>query len=188
MTRPLILIKHSLPEIVENQLARDWKLSDEGCIRAGRLAERLIPFRPDVIVSSKEPKAKETAQIIADKVSLQLSLAEDLHEHDRSNTPYLSPANFQDSIREFFEKPTQLVFGCETAEQAYTRFCHATNSIMEKYVNKTIAVVSHGTVISLFVSRLTGIPSLGLWRELGLPSYVVLDMQGKKLIARRNTV
>jgi broad specificity phosphatase PhoE len=63
MRKPLILVKHSLPEIVENLSAREWKLSDEGRIRAQQLAERLIPFRPDYRISSVEPKAKETIVI-----------------------------------------------------------------------------------------------------------------------------
>jgi len=47
-------------------------------------------------------------------------------------------------------------------------------------------VVSHGTVISLFVSRLTGQPGFGIWSGLGLPCFIVLDMQSKDLIAVEN--
>jgi broad specificity phosphatase PhoE len=80
MKKHLILVKHSLPEIVENLPAREWKLSAEGRIRAGQLAERLLPFQPEYIISSIEPKAKETAEIIAGRHNLEIHCGDDLHE------------------------------------------------------------------------------------------------------------
>ena len=111
MKKHLILVKHALPEIVEILPAREWKLSDEGRIRAQELAERLSKYQPDVIVSSSEPKAKETAEIVAGRNNLELQIVDGLYEHDRSNTPYLSGEEFQAAIHDFFEKPAVLVFG-----------------------------------------------------------------------------
>jgi hypothetical protein len=63
---------------------------------------------------------------------------------------------------------------------AHRRFASALNAILED--NKgTVLVVSHGTVISLFVSRATGIDGFSLWRRLGLPSFVVLSLPGLRL-------
>lgn len=186
MKKHLVLVKHSLPEIVETLPAREWKLSDEGRIRAQQLAERLSKYQPDVIVSSSEPKAKETAEIVAGRNNLELQIVDGLHEHDRSNTPYLSGEEFQAAIHDFFEKPAVLVFGSETADEAHARFGQAVNWILEHNSNKTIVAVSHGTVISLFVSRLTGISDFMLWNELGLPSFVVLDIESNTLVTREN--
>jgi broad specificity phosphatase PhoE len=188
MKKHLILVKHALPEIVEILPAREWKLSDEGRIRAQQLAERLSKYQPDVIVSSSEPKAKETAEIVAGRNNLELQIVDGLHEHDRSNTPYLSGDEFQAAIHDFFEKPAVLVFGSETADEAHARFGQAVNWILKHNSNKTIVAVAHGTVISLFVSRLTGISDFVLWNELGLPSYVVLDMQTNALITREDVL
>ena len=188
MDKPLILVKHSLPKIVENIPAREWKLSEEGRIRAGRLAEQLISYQPEVIVSSIEPKARETAEIIAGNYNLTIQIVEGLHEHDRSKTPYLSKDEFQASVRKFFENPTALVFGNETADECYSRFDQAVRFILNYYGDKTIVIVAHGTIISLFVSRLTGIPGIFLWNELGLPSFLLLDIQSATLIERENII
>lgn len=188
MKRYLILVKHSLPEIKKSIPPREWRLSDEGRVRAQRLAEDFSPFHPEAIFSSIEPKAKETAAIIAGRHNLELRVADDLHEHDRTGTAYLSKDQFQAALREFFEKPDTLVFGSETADEAHTRFSSAVHTIWRGYANKTIIIVSHGTVISLLVSRLVGISDLLLWSELGLPSYVVLDMQTNTLITRKDFV
>jgi broad specificity phosphatase PhoE len=188
MKKYLILVKHSLPEIEENLPAHKWKLSVEGRVRTHQLAERLAHYQPEIIVSSEEPKAKETAEILARKHQLELHVVDGLHEHDRSNERYLSKPEFQASIQEFLQKPNRLVFGKETANQTHARFYRSVHSVLQAYPDKTIAIVAHGTVISLFVSRITGISDLLLWNELGLPSFVVIDMESHTRIARENVV
>lgn len=188
MKKYLILIKHSLPEIVKNVPAHEWKLSANGRVRAQRLAERLISYQPEVIVSSVEPKAQQTAEIIASECELENHIVENLHEHHRNKTTFLSKDEFQESVRVFFEKPNTLVFGDETANDCHTRFNRAVRSVLNDYGDKTIAIVAHGTVISLFVSRLTGISDFFLWNELGLPSFIVLDMDLKLIIAKENII
>ncbi len=182
----LILVKHSLPEIQEELPAREWKLSDEGRMRAGRLAERLNEYQPAVVVSSIEPKARETAEIIADRLEVEFHVVDGLHEHDRHTTPYRSKADFEQSIQAFFANPGSLVFGSETAEEAHTRFAQAVNAVLESHKDETVVIVAHGTVISLLVSRLTGLSDLSLWKELGLPSFLVIDRRSNQLLTKEN--
>lgn len=184
MNKYLILVKHSVPEIVETLSAKEWKLSEFGRARAERLAELLEQYQPDVIISSEEPKAKETAEIVAGIHQIELCVAEDLHEHDRTNVPYLAHEEFQALIHEFFQKPGELVFGNETADQAHARFYQSVHSILNDHTNKTVVIVTHGTVISLFVSRLTGRSDVEIWGMLGLPSFIVLDFHSSTLIVK----
>jgi broad specificity phosphatase PhoE len=182
----LTLVRHSLPEIKKDLPASQWKLSEEGKARARRLADVLKSHGFDFIATSHEPKAVETAQILADQFGLQPRVIAGLHEHERRNTPYLSKIDFEANVREFFEKPDIPVFGDETADQAHARFSGTINSILSENNNSKIAIVSHGTVISLFVSRLSGKPGFKIWSELGLPCFMVLDMQSKELMAFEN--
>lgn len=184
MKKYLILVKHSVPEIVESLPASEWRLSDLGRARAERLAEQLKHYQPEVIVSSKETKAKETADIIAGIPRLEIRVAEDLHEHDRSNVPYLAYDEFQASVREFFQKPGEIVFGKETADQAYARFYRSVHAILNEHTNKTVVIVTHGTVISLFVSRLTGRSDFEIWNMLGLPSFIAMDLHSRTLVVK----
>ena len=186
MNRQLTLVRHSLPEIKKDLPAREWLLSEEGKARARRLANVLKSHGLDLIATSNEPKAVETAQILAGQYCLKPLLIAGLHEHERRLTPYLSKPDFEAVVREFFEKPDILVFGDETADQAQERFAGAVHSILSENKNSKIAIVTHGTVISLFVSRLTGKSGFKIWSELGLPCFVVLDMQSKELIALQN--
>ena len=184
MTKYLILVKHSLPEIQTDRPANTWRLSAEGRSRAQRLAEQLTGFEPEAILSSSEPKAQETAEILAEQLHLEMQVIPDLYEHDRSNAPYLSHESFQASIRDFFQKPDDLVFGNETADQAYSRFYKAIHSVLMNHRDKTVVVMTHGTVISLFVSRLTGTSALELWNQLGLPSFIAMELGSSTVIVR----
>ena len=186
MTKYLILVRHSVPEMEQDRPANTWRLSSEGQVRARRLAEQLQSFAPEVILTSQESKAQETAAILASQLQLDIQTAPDLHEHDLSNIQFLYHDMFQDSVREFFQKPDTLVFGGETANQAYTRFYRAVHAILGQHRDKTVVIVSHGTVISLFVSRLTGSSDLEIWDRLGLPSFVAIDLHSSTVIVRSN--
>ena len=186
MKKYLILVKHSLPKIVEKVPAHGWELSQAGRVLAQKLAVRLNGYQPEVIISSVEPKAKQTAEIIAAKHNLGPQFVEGLHEHDRSKVGYLHRKEFQAAVREFFKKPDTLVFGSETADACHARFEQAVHSILDQNLDKTVVIVAHGTVISLFVSRLTGISDQLLWNDLALPSFVVVDVQAAELIEREN--
>jgi broad specificity phosphatase PhoE len=109
-----------------------------------------------------------------------------LHEHERSSVPFHSKALFQSFIQELFEKPDTLIFGNEAATQALVRFKESVELIWSLYNNKLMAIVSHGTMISLFTSRLAGVDGYQFWSELGLPSFVVLDLHKKKLLETVN--
>ena len=182
----LILVRHSVPEIDSHVPAREWKLSEEGKERAERLAESLIRYQPKRLFSSSEPKAYETAEILSKRLHLPVAVIDGLHEHQRSSVPFLSKTEYEAAVREFFEKSEVLVFGSETANKAYERFCLAIFSAMSADKDDTSVIVSHGTVMSLFVSRLTGQPGFQIWSNLGMPGFIILDMQSKCMVGFEN--
>ncbi|MDQ7793084.1 MAG: histidine phosphatase family protein [bacterium] len=179
----LILVKHAMPVVLAQVDAHRWELSAAGRRRCPALARELSTYQPDVIIASLEPKALATGQIVAGRLSLPLRTAEGLHEHDRAGVGLLPAGDFEDSVRRFFEHPEKLVFGNETADQAWKRFNGALLRALGNYDERScVVVVTHGTVISLFVARANGIEPFPLWRRLGLPSFVVLSRPGFRLL------
>ncbi len=163
--------------------ASQWRLSHEGKLKCELLGERLRPYSPDIFISSMEPKAIETAQLTAQSLGLSWEIAHGLHEHDRSNLPlYGSQARFEAAVAEFFAQPDQLVMGRETADQAHARFDAAVRAVIAQRPEETLALVSHGTVIILFVSRLLGVDPFPFWQKLGLPAFIVLSLPELKLV------
>ena len=170
----LTLLKHSLPQIETVVPAREWQLSSEGRVRAVTLAQRLSQHDPDVVVTSPEPKATQTGEIVASSLEVPLHAVDGLHEHDRRDVGFLEKALFERSIADLFSRPNELVLGNETADAAYTRFSTAIGEILRKFAQRSVVAVTHGTVISLFVSRIANMDPFELWERLGLPSWVVL--------------
>lgn len=155
-----------------------WRLSGEGRRRSVLLGEVLRQYGPGVIVSSEEPKAAETARIAANRLGVGHAAAPGLHEHDRTDAPFLADKEFEQAARAFFDRPDELVWGNETAEQALGRFDGAVRAVLDARDENVIAVVAHGTVISLFTAKYNDVEPYELWRRLGLPSFCVLSVPG----------
>jgi broad specificity phosphatase PhoE len=179
--RFLILIKHSLPEIVQEHPARQWQLNDEGRRRAALLSERLKAFAPMAMLCSDEPKALETAQIAARPLGLEPRVLDGIYEHERRRVGFLATARFVDGVRDLFRFPDKHVFGDETADESYRRFADAIDTTLAAIPTGNIAVVTHGTVLSLFASRRAAIDGFALWQSLDLPAFIVLALPGFRL-------
>lgn len=156
-----------------------------GRARSEALAAQLADLAPDVVVTSLEPKAIETGEIVARKLGLPVSTHANLHEHDRSNIlTFYEKTRFEKLVERFFANPQQLVFGRESADEVHRRFEDALHSLIKGYVTSNcLAVVAHGTVITLFVSRALGLEPFAFWKRLGLPSFVVLSLPGLELLS-----
>ena len=65
--------------------------------------------------------------------------------------------------------------GDETGRAALERFTGTLDGVVASTTG-TVAVVSHRTVIVLFVSTRCGLEPMDLWWQLEAPSYVVLSL------------
>jgi len=178
----LILIRHCTSQPVDGVDAQRWPLAPEGVKQAEALAPRLAPYRPSIIFSSYERKAVHTAEVIARALDLPYVLWPGLHEHDRTAIPYYDRDTFLELVHHFFEQPDALVFGHETATRALTRFQTALHDLMSAYPQRTVGVVSHGTVLTLLLAPLSGIDPFTLWDRLGMPAYAVLTRPSLELV------
>jgi broad specificity phosphatase PhoE len=183
--RYLILVRHSLPDVVPDIPGSLWQLSAEGRARCQLLAEQLSGYQPASIVASMEPKATETAALLSAHLHIPYHTAEGLHEHERNNVPYLGQVAWEQAISSFFAQPDELVFGGETATQALQRFTGAVQKALQQHAEGNIAIVAHGTVITLFVAQHAPIQPLPFWLSLDTPAFIVLSLPSYMLL---NTV
>src|SRR5215831_6747377 len=151
--RSLLLIRHAAPLILQDAAAREWALSDEGRRACEEFAGRLASYRVTALLSSAETKARETAAILAARLGLTPGVDADLNEHRRDNVPYLGRRDFAAAIRKLYAQPDTLVFGQETATQAYTRFAEAVRRALVAHPTGDVALVTHGTVMTLYAER-----------------------------------
>ena len=83
---------------------------------------------------------------------------------------------FISSVELFFRRPNELSLGGETAQQALARFEAAVNEVISQHSAGNLAIVSHGTVIALFVEKHSDRNGFQIWREMSLPSFAVFDL------------
>jgi 2,3-bisphosphoglycerate-dependent phosphoglycerate mutase len=172
----LVLVRHGKPEIEEGTPSTQWPLSQSGLEAAASLATQLEGFTFQKIASSPELKAISTAEAMAQKLGLSVEIDDDLSEHKRHSTGFLPLEDFNGQIARLFESPwSELVFGDETANAALERF---TRALDRQYVSSgsgDVLVVTHGTIMSIYVANRLGIDPLPFWRSLSTPTAIVIS-------------
>jgi broad specificity phosphatase PhoE len=155
--------------------AHRWRIGAVGIAGAKAAARHLAGYSPSRVVASLEPKARETGAIIAEELSAPFATALDLHEHDRRTVGFLAADEFAERMRDLFARPDSVAFGNESAVAALARFATAVDRVVSGSAGD-IVIVSHGTVIALFVAARAYVDAAELWGKLGLPSYVSLEI------------
>lgn len=170
--RQLVLVRHSHPEIVTGVRACDWVLSDKGRDAAIAFARDFEFGTARCIWTSAEPKAAETARLLAAQQGLDVSVDRDLGEHRRGPVSRdSSAATFTSQVEQLLRDPSRCGLGEETGEAALQRFARAVDKAIDCEGDSDVVIVAHGTVISLFaesdVER-----RVALWMSLGFPAEV----------------
>lgn len=172
----LVLIRHSVTKIDRNTPSRDWPLTPAGLDLCVPLAEKLSDYGIDTLITSTETKAIETGKVVSAVLNVPVQSAAGLHEHERSGTGFIEKAeDFDSLVARFFTEASELVWGNETADEAYARFSQSVESIVSSHSGANVGIVSHGTVMSLFVSHVCGLDPFAFWNRLQLPSFIVLS-------------
>jgi broad specificity phosphatase PhoE len=179
----IALIRHARTTPHPELPPRLWGLSEEGRRAAEALADLEALARVTLFASSAEPKAVQTAAAIARGRSI-LEL-DDLGELDRAPAGWLpSEAQQHSLIRAIFDNPDTSVQGCEPASQALARFVHAIDDLILRYPRERLGVVSHGTVLSLYMAHLAGRAHADFkaWRRLRLPDVAIVDPTARSVL------
>jgi broad specificity phosphatase PhoE len=140
------------------------------------LGEYLRDRHVDRIISSAEVKAIQTADTVAKAAGLEHQVSEPkLNEHNRDGEKPLSSNDRRNIIIESLRNPQELVYGTESINTALERFQTGIKRHVGKSSIETVAVVSHGTVISAFVEDELGIDAVETWNNFGLPGLIEFE-------------
>jgi broad specificity phosphatase PhoE len=166
--RRWIFITHANVLINPKVPVPEWPLSPRGRQRM-RLGLRQ-PWVGELtaVYSSRERKAIDGGQLLADRCGLPLTTVAELGENDRSATGFLPPPQFERMADAFFARPDESVRGWERAADAQARIVAAVQAIdRDDQSSGTIAIVSHGAVGTLLHCWLAGEPISRRWDQPG---------------------
>lgn len=154
MRNDILLVRHAHTAQSEAD-ARTWPLSERGRAEAAQLA-RWGGWRDvQVIVTSTEAKAIETAAAIiaAHPHIVMLPSVEALSEVDRGA---IFIADYESAVAAFLAQPEASPYGWERAADARARFVTAITEVLSPYPDASVAVVAHGLILTLYLSTLIG--------------------------------
>ena len=87
-------------------------------------------------------------------------------------------------VEDILASPAVSVLGCERAVDAARRFEDAILSFALAHPGRSVVAVSHGIVLTLYMSRLLGIapPSVSIWRSLRFSDRAVVQPESRRVI------
>lgn len=149
LTHPQVKVDPAVP-------VPSWGLSAVGKARAEKLASAGWLSGTTQIVSSRERKAIETAEIIGRELNVTVELREAMHENDRSATGYLPSEEFETVASRFFSQPIVSVRGWERAIDAQLRIVREVEHVMARNRTGDVLFVGHGAVGTLLFCHYSG--------------------------------
>lgn len=180
----LILVRHGPVAPDPQRSAREWTLTADGEKTIVEMARDHVLANMQLVASSPEPKAVRTAELLAQgRPVIQVP---DLRELDRSSLHWVdNQSAYAAIVEEILRRPNEAVHGCESATAAGMRVTAAIDDLTSTYQGQTIAVVSHGMVLSLYVAHLNNVEQSAsmIWQSMGLPDLAVVDPRWRFLIS-----
>jgi len=136
----------------------EWGVSDIGRRRTLAICNSPRLKATQLIVSSGERKALETASLIGNALRLSVLSLPESHENDRSATGFLPPAEFETVASQFFAEPQQSARGWERAIDAQKRIVAAARKAMAMSTSGDLLMVGHGGVGTLLFCHFAELP------------------------------
>lgn len=187
--KEIILIRHAPTEPVDSVAATDWQLTEEAQYLCEKLAIQLKQYDIQHIYTSTEHKAQQTGQYVADVFNLAYSTVDNLHETERkSKNFYQNEDEFKANVKAAMQSPDELLFGDETFTAACERFSKQVALLAKNHPAETIAIVSHGRVLSMYLGNVMSKEPEIIWEALGMPAYAVLAWESKIIKTVVNTI
>ncbi len=156
MNNTFYFLRHGKTKVDKELPISQWVLSDVGEEQARQRAQEGTFDEIDVIFSSTEEKAYQTAKPIADKLQKEIIQLEEISELNRNRGGFMEAEEYEKAVEYCLLNPEKSVNSWETAESALRRFSQKIEELDSMYENKKILVVGHGYTINMYFAKLLG--------------------------------
>ena len=134
----------------------EWGLSDEGRRQAAAMLHQPWVATIGRLVCSPERKARETAELLAENLGIELEVRDGTGEIDRSATGFVPAERHEQLADRCFALPDESADGWEPAASAQARIVGALADLLVD-TGPEVAVVGHGGVGTLLWCHLAGV-------------------------------
>lgn len=172
----LYLVRHPHTRVDPSQPASRWGLSDRGRAEVRTLVALPLWASVSHVYTSSQPKTTLVGTAVQQAHSIPFTVNNALDEAQRDG--WLGTDAFEAAQRAFFVEPESTpVAGWESAHAAQTRFLAAMDGILRQHPpGESLAVVSHGTVLTLYAAHVRGVPpTFDDWQQIGFAAIMAVD-------------
>lgn len=185
MKNNFFFLRHGEPLIDSQVPVYEWILTEFGQKQCNNLVERDAFNKIDIIYTSKEKKAYLTARPFVVKLKKSIIKKYELNELKLGNYNFKAKDKFIEYRHKCFLDLDYSEERGETCREALNRFQNIIDKIDLKYQEKSILIVSHGTVLTLYFANLMKILENGelvfnYWKHLKFCSWGLV--KNKKII------
>lgn len=182
------LIRHSKTLVEPQKPIVRWRLSDVGVEKAKAFGEKEIIKDIDVLYSSLQNKAVETAVYLANPNGIRLATDNDFTEITSFTNKFTTPEEgYHELVHDFYHGKIDRIAHGETVEEALQRFNAALErAIAEESKNgvNTLGIVSHGNILACFTAQyVPGVSAYDLHTTIQMPDVATFDWDTKKFVS-----
>lgn len=168
VSNSLYFLRHAESAVNPSLPSKDWPVTPAGLRQARELAGSDVFDKIEGIVHSSELKARETAQVFAEKLNVDLYELTEFDELHRQPDA-LSNQDYRAHVRATLMHWDKGIPGWESGGEALRRFAEGVKRLNVMFYSRNILVVSHGIILTLYFCELRGFRSIAFERWAQMP-------------------
>ena len=168
MTNSLYFLRHAETKVNLSTPAREWPITKDGVLLVKELVASEKISEIDGIVHSSEGKAKQTAEVFAEGLDVQMYQLSGLDELARNHEGKLNDEEYRERVHRTLSDQEKSAPGWESAASALKRFEDAVRKVDIMFHRKNVLIVTHGIVLTLYFCKLKNFQSIAYerWKQL----------------------
>ena len=106
-----------------------------------------------------------------------------LAEVGRGPQVYSTAGDYNNILERFFSHPNRSVSDWESSDAALERFQATVEQILARHSGESIALLSHGTILTLYTAMLDKVPpTLARWHQIDFSSVAAVDIETMQMV------
>lgn len=177
----LVLVRHSKSLVNPDIPIPTWGLSEEGVILAKGLREITVINSLEVVYSSLQSKALETAVYMTKNSGIQIKTDNRLTESTSFTNKFVDLEQLAQNTKDYYSNTDLSINNGETFQEALNRFMTAIENIIKAEAGKkNIGIVSHGNILAAFSNQYIHKDVYQLAESIKQPDIAVLNWETRK--------
>lgn len=173
MYTTIYFVRHAESPYIEGE-ERSRGLSDKGLLDAIRVKELMINEGIDVMISSPYERAIRTIQDLANELSAEICIEEDLRERVIGD---FKGWDFKEAKRKVYEDFQFTFPNGESSQQAQQRAVAIIERLLHDHQGKRLMVGTHGDIMTLIMNHFDIDFDYDFWESTSMPDIYKLDFE-----------